>query len=54
MECRSRRGLVDSIVGLLDEKPGFEFQARHQNKIQKVFFPRFPLSRSLAKTLRSK
>ena len=24
-------------VGLLVEKPGFEPQARHQNKIQKVF-----------------
>ena len=46
----SRRGLVGS--GLLDVKPGFELQARHQNKIQKVFLWRFPLSRFLAKTLR--
>ena len=39
-------------VGLLNEKPGFEPQIRHQNKIQKVFFFwRFPLSRFLAKTL---
>ena len=29
-----------------------KIQVRHQNKIQKVFFPRFPLSRFLAKTLR--
>ena len=28
-------------VGLLDVKPGFEPQARHQNKIQKVFLRRF-------------
>ena len=28
--ARSRRGLVDS---LLDEKPGFESQARHQTEI---------------------
>ena len=33
-------------VGLLDEKPGVEPQAKHQNKIRKVF----PLSRFLAKT----
>ena len=39
-------------VGLLDEKLGFELQARHQNKIQKVFFRRFPLSRLMARTLR--
>ena len=39
-------------VGLLDEKPGFESQARHQNEIRKVFLRRFPLSRFLAKTLR--
>ena len=39
-------------VGLLDIKPGFEPQARHQNKIQKVCLRRFPLSRFLAKTLR--
>ena len=39
-------------VGLLDEQPGFEFQARHQNEIRKVFLRRFPLSRFLAKTLR--
>ena len=39
-------------VGLLGEKPGFESQARHQNKIRKVFLRRFPLSRFLAKTLR--
>ena len=39
-------------VGLLDEKPGFESQARHQNEVQKVFLRRFPLSRFLAKTLR--
>ena len=37
--------------GLLDEKPGFEPQARHQNKIRKVFLRLFPLSRFLAKTL---
>ena len=41
-------------VGLLDEKPGFEPQSRHQNKIQKVLIRRFPLSRFLAKTLREK
>ena len=29
--ARSRRGLVGSV----DEKPGFEPQARHQNKIRK-------------------
>ena len=39
-------------VGLLDEKPGFESQARHQNEIRKIFLRRFPLSRFLAKTLR--
>ena len=39
-------------VGLKAEKPGFEPQARHQNKIRKVFRRRFPLSRFLAKTLR--
>ena len=39
-------------VDLLDEKPGFEFQVRHQNKIRKVFLRRFPLSGFLAKTLR--
>ena len=48
----NRRGLVDNPVGLLDEKPGFEPQARHRNKIQKVFLRQFPLSRFLAKTLR--
>ena len=51
MHSWSRRGLVGS-VGLLDEKSGFESQARHQNKIRKVFVRRFPLSRFLAKTLR--
>ena len=40
------------VFCLLDEKPGFESQARHQNKIRKVFPWRFPLSRFLAKTLR--
>ena len=35
-------------VGLLDQKPEFESQARHQNEVQKVFFRRFPLSRFLA------
>ena len=40
-------------VGLLDVKPGFEVQTRHQNKIQKVFLRRFPLSRFLARTLRA-
>ena len=30
---------------LLDEKPEFESQARHQNEIEKVFFRRFPLRR---------
>ena len=39
-------------VGLLDEMPGFESQARHQNEIRKVFLRHFPLSRFLAKTLR--
>ena len=38
-------------VGLLDKKPGFDSQARHQNEIRKVFLRRFPLSRFLAKTL---
>ena len=36
-------------IGLFDVKPGFEPQARHQNKIQKVFLQRFSLSRFLAK-----
>ena len=36
----------------VNEKPGFEPQPRHQNKIRKVFLRRFPLSRFLAKTLR--
>ena len=39
-------------VGSLDEKPGLESQAKHQNKIQKLFLWQFPLSRFLAKTLR--
>ena len=34
-------------VGLLDENPGFELEARHQNKIRKVFLWRF-----LTKTVR--
>ena len=34
---------------LFNEKPGFEPQARHHNKIRKVFLRRFPLSRFLAK-----
>ena len=38
--------------GLLNDKPGFESQARHQNEIRKVVLRRFPLSRFLAKTLR--
>ena len=45
--CSSRQ-----CVGLLDEKPGFEFQARHQNEVRKVNLWRFSLSRFLAKTLR--
>ena len=32
---------------------GFEPHVRHQNKIQKTIFWRFPLSRFLAKTLRA-
>ena len=39
-------------VGLLDVRPGFEPQARQQNKIRKVFLRRFPPNRFLAKTLR--
>ena len=39
-------------VGLLDEKLGFELQARYQNRIRKIFLRRFPLNRFLAKTLR--
>ena len=39
-------------AGLLDVKPGFELQVRHQNKMRKVFLWRFPLNRFLAKTLR--
>ena len=39
-------------VGLLDVKPEFEPQARHQNEVQKIFLQRFPLSRYVAKTLR--
>ena len=39
-------------VGLLDMKPEFLPQARHQNKIQKVFLRRYPLIRFLAKILR--
>ena len=39
-------------VDLLDVKPVFEPQARHQYKIQKVFIRWFPLSRYLVKTLR--
>ena len=38
--------------GLVDEKPEFKSQARHQNEIRIVFLRRFPLSRFLAKTLR--
>ena len=37
---------------LLEVKLGFVPQARHQNKIQKVFLCRFSFSRFLAKTLR--
>ena len=37
---------------LLDIKPGFQSQARHQNKIQKVFLRRLPLSIFLAKSPR--
>ena len=40
------------MVRFLDLKPGFELQARQQNKIQKVFLRWFHLSRFLAKTLR--
>ena len=39
-------------VGLLDEKPRLESQARHQNELRKVFLRRFSLSSFLAKTLR--
>ena len=39
-------------VGLLDEKPGFESQTRHQNEIQKVCLRRFSLSKFLVHTLR--
>ena len=43
---RSRRGLVDSVLGsLLDEKSGF----RVQNEIRNVFLRRFFLSRLLEK-----
>ena len=38
-------------VGLLDVKPGFGPQARHQNEIRKIFLRRLPLSRFLSKTL---
>ena len=37
---------------VLESKPLFEPQARHQNKRRKIFRRRFPLSRFLAKTLR--
>ena len=40
-KTRSRR------VCLLDEKPGFKPQARHQNEIRKVFLRRFPLAKTL-------
>ena len=40
------------IILILDEKPGFETQDRHQNKVRKVFLRRHPHSRFLAKTLR--
>ena len=30
------------------QQPGFEPQARHQNKMQKVFLRRYPLSRAKA------
>ena len=36
----------------IDKKPGFDRQARSQNKIRKVFLRRFPLNKFLAKTLR--
>ena len=39
-------------VFVCDVNVGFDPQARHQNKIQKVFLRRIPLSRFLAKTLR--
>ena len=42
-------GIFWSRHGLLDEKPAFEPQVRHRNKIRKLF----PLSRFLAKTLRA-
>ena len=52
---KARDNLKNNIrEGLLDEKPGFDPQAIHQNKIRKVFLRGFPLSRFLAKALRSK
>ena len=45
--------LSRQCVSLLDEKPGFESQAKHQNRILKVFLQRFPLSRFLAKNSES-
>ena len=38
----------------LDEKTGFESQARHQNEIRKILLRRFPLSKFLAKNSVSK
>ena len=45
--------MISSLcVGLSEEKPGFEPQGRHNNKIRKEFRRRFSLNRFLAKTLR--
>ena len=47
-----RRPSQNSTTSVVDDKPGFNSQARHQNEIQKILLRRVPLSRLLAKTLR--
>ena len=49
---RSPRGLVGSVWLIRRKAKGFGSQARHQNKMRKIFFRCFPLSRFLAKILR--
>ena len=51
LNIHCRRGLVDSVLAYI--MAGFKPLARHQRKIQKVYFSsQFPFSRFLAKTLR--
>ena len=44
--------IVGSTLAYQAKNPGFEPQARHQNKIRKIFLLRFSPSTFLAKTLR--